>query len=135
MKSKIISGYARRWPRSVLDMVREDGKPFPSVRKELSKKGVYVLYRGSVPYYIGRSEVNLYTRICDHNQPEDDYYNFWDYFSIIVVSAKELVKDVEAVLIVSMPDAANRSEPRGRIPLPDEVVEALRKRQIIKCDH
>jgi len=116
----------------VLDMVGSDGKPLHGVIDALyNKQGVYILYRGDVAYYIGLTEKSLYKRICVHNKPGDDYYSCWDCFSVIVVSAGESIKKVEDILIASIPTTANRAEPRGRIPLPEEVVKFLKKDQII----
>ena len=117
--TKLVSGYFRMWPREVFDC-RRGGKRL-AVRDiaDLTKPGVYVLYRGHEPFYVGQAK-RLRSRLWQHAaNPHDAYYLFWDYFSAFVVEDVELRGQIEGVLIAAMP-TANGAKPRikkVRVPL------------------
>jgi hypothetical protein len=50
---KIITGYAKMWPRAVFDV--RSGKHKAGVKELLLSPGVYILYRDDMPYYIGKT--------------------------------------------------------------------------------
>ena len=122
---KIVTQYARMWPREVFDAMEENKLLLKEV-KDLQQPGVYILYRDDVPYYVGKT-VKLYSRLHDHaNKSTDRYFNFWNYFSFFVVAAKH-VDEVEGVLIASMP-TANSAIPRiKQITLPKPLAKILRQ--------
>jgi hypothetical protein len=80
---RIVSGYARMWPREVLyledDLLQE-------VRESLRAPGVYVLYKDEHPYYVGRTD-QLYKRLRWHaDNPRARHFHFWNSFSVYVTT-------------------------------------------------
>ena len=123
---KIVTQYARMWPREVFDAM-EGKKLLLGDVKDLHHPGVYILYRDDIPYYVGKTKGRLYSRLHDHaNKSTDRYFNFWNYFSVFVVPAQH-VDELEGVLIASMP-TANSAVPRLRqITLPKNLAKILRQ--------
>jgi len=134
-KGRIVTGYARMWPREVFDVRKNDD--FLKEAKDLLKSpGVYVLYRDEEPHYIGKTSRSLWLRIHDHTKSTDKLYNFWNYFSAFEVPGEEHDRDeIEAILIASMP-TANSSNPKFQpIPLPKQVSAGLSERRRIDVEH
>ncbi len=108
MINKIVTEYARMWPRKVFDMI-EANRLLAKDLEALRNPGVYILYRDEHPYYIGKIKRLLFSRLHDHaNKSTDTYFNFWNYFSVFVVPDKAHVDEVEAILIASMLTANRR---------------------------
>ena len=98
-RSDIVEEFISMWPREVCDIKEPDKKKlFVREFPALQKPGVYVLYRDETPYYIGRAGV-LRHRIWAHaNQNTDRYYNFWNFFSVFIVSHRKYLAEVERIL-------------------------------------
>ncbi len=128
IKKRIAVEYARMWPREIFD-IKEEGKLIiKHMNTLLAKRGVYVLYRNEVPYYIGRAtKRSLFERLHDHaNKTTDKYFNLWNYFSAFVV-AKKHIYEVEGILITAMP-TANSAVPRiKQAQVPKKLANILRK--------
>src|SRR5579863_8765669 len=130
----IVSGYARMWPRDVFAKARAEGvgnKRKRLIAKSLEflqVKGVYVLYRDDVPYYIGQA-TKLRNRLWGHAlNPESRYFHFWNFFSAFAVENQKHRNELEGVLIASMP-TANSAKPRlQRERMPPVVRELLLQR-------
>ena len=126
-KTKIITQFARMWPRQLFE-----GAKRPSwaadVWTDLDFPGVYVLYRDEHPYYVGQTKGRLYGRIWFHaNRPQARYFNFWNFVSAFVVPQKQHVDQVEALLITTMA-TANRATPKiKRITFPLNAWKKIRK--------
>jgi len=103
---KIAEKYVRMWPRRLLQIEEAED----SLRSELSRPGIYILYRDSTPYYVGKAD-NLYRRLCDHSDIDTMYGNFWNMFCAFVVGESEFRDQLEAILIAAMP-TANRAHPK-----------------------
>src|SRR5712664_3133248 len=131
---KIVTQYARMWPREVFDAM-EENKLLVGTMKVFDRAGVYILYRDDVPYYVGRATRSLYSRLHDHaNRSTDRYFNFWNYFSVFVVAA-EHVDEVEGVLIAAM-TTANSAVPRiPQIKLDPKLARILRQARRHQFDH
>ena len=89
----LISKYGSMWARNDKNIKRILG----------SKKGglgVYVLFDGSMPVYVGKGKIHQRILAADksrHRRP------FWDYFSWYVISEPSLIHDVEALLLHKLP--------------------------------
>jgi hypothetical protein len=121
-RPNVVKASAQMWPRVVFDF--DDRQ---SIKDSLRHPGVYVLFRDDEPYYVGKTERELYHRIKEHAvRPRDRYYHFWNYFSAFVVPRAQHRDEVEGVLIASMP-TANSAAPRiKKIHLPKNVTDRMR---------
>lgn len=129
---KIVTGYAKMWPRAVFDM--KEGNKHPIDAKELLQScGVYVLYRDDMPYYVGKTARKLWRRIWAHaNRPKDRYYNFWNYFSAFVVPNPKHLDEIEGVLIASMPTENSAIRRIQRIHIPVAIAKRIHALRLIK---
>ena len=122
---RIITGFAKMWPRAVFEM-KQSGKHPPEAKSALQSSGVYVLYRDDMPYYVGKTGRPLWIRIWAHaNRPADKYYNFWNYFSAFAVPDKNHLDEVEGVLIASMPTQNGAIRRIPRIPIPSAIARRI----------
>jgi hypothetical protein len=103
---KIADEFLRMWPRDLFHIRGQQ----EALEKTLGRPGVYILYRGSTPYYVGKA-VNLYSRLHDHSNIDSRYGNFWDMFSAFMVASDDARNDLEGILIAAMP-TANGSHPK-----------------------
>ena len=106
----ITTGHASLWPREIFD-VRENGKLLAETIEFLREKGVYILYRDEIPYYIGRTSGPLFKRLCGHaTNPTKKRYKFWNLFTAFAVPDEYERQELEVVLIAAMP-TANSAQP------------------------
>jgi hypothetical protein len=131
--STIVTGFTGLWPRRIYDIRDPRGlliKRHPEMGR-LHEPGVYVLYRGDRPYYIGKTERSLFERIHDHaNKTTDKYYHLWDFFSAFCVP-REHLDEVEAILIAAIPTANSANPKITPIALPEDVRRILSERRKI----
>lgn len=82
--------------------------------KELRKPGVYILYRDDVPFYVGKTEGELFGRLWKHAiGVAGSRSYFWNYFSAFIVKDSRHIAEVEAILISAMPSViTNSSKPK-----------------------
>lgn len=76
-------------------------QPYQDFQKALGSKqygsGIYVLYKGKKPYYVGKSERSMKGRIGDHTR--DEHRNKWDNFSFYQIRKRKYIGDVERLLL------------------------------------
>jgi hypothetical protein len=120
-KPRLVSNYARMWPREVLDRYLASGEKPKMLAKHLEildNPGIYILYRDGMPYYIGRAD-KLRTRLLRHAWDiHGGHYNLWNFFSFFVVDDRAGRDEIEGILIAAMPTAngAKPKLPRERMP-------------------
>ncbi len=61
-------------------------------------KGIYILYKGKKPYYVGLSTSSLRGRIRRH-ATKDRHKGKWDNFSFYQILKTRYIKDVESLLL------------------------------------
>jgi len=88
----LVSTYGSLWARNRnnIKQLRALGRLF----------GIYVLYDGSMPVYIGRGRLSR--RIARH-QRSRSRGRFWDHFSWYAVPDRGFEADVEALLLQMLP--------------------------------
>ena len=125
-KHNLVIECAKMWPREVFDI--KNGKDLLiNKQKILNKSGVYVLYQGNQPYYIGKATKSLYKRLHDHaNKTTDRYFNLWNYFSAFVVDGKN-IDAIEGLLIAAIPTANGAIPKIQAIPMSKTIREKLRQ--------
>jgi hypothetical protein len=115
----IVSGHARMWPRALFAPI--SGTPNRAGSLDfMNQPGIYILYKGDIPFYIGKADV-LWKRLRTHaRQVEGPRYHFWDFFSAFVVLDKGQRDELESILIAAMP-TANSARPniqKDKMPKP-----------------
>ena len=130
-KTNVGKAYAKMWPRTVFD-IKDKGKLLTEIRGLLQESGVYVLYRDDRPYYVGSTLGRLFNRLHDHaNCPKDRYYNFWNFFSAFVVPDEKHIREIEGLLIASMPTENGAVHRIHKIHLPPKIARLIREQRII----
>jgi hypothetical protein len=64
-------------------------------------QGVYILYDGSTPVYVGKG--NIQSRLRNANKKGKRRGNAWDYFSWYILKDQGLIHDVEVLLLRILP--------------------------------
>ena len=131
-RNDIVSKFIRMWPRAIFDTPEIDGQKGSIASKipELRKPGVYILYRDDVPFYVGRTEGELFRRLWQHaNGVVSSRSYFWNYFSAFIVKNPSNIAEVEAILISAMPSViTNSSKPKlQRVPTGKSIKKLKRK--------
>jgi len=96
-------------------------------------QGVYVLYYGSMPVYIGKG--NIYARIVQASRSRRRG-QFWDYFSWYVIPDTGLRHDVEAFLLRTQPwylrglNRGAKFADAKKVEQQDEKADAIRRKAI-----
>jgi hypothetical protein len=91
----LIHAFGERWARNSENI---KDKRLPGRRK--GGQGVYILYDGSTPVYIGKGNIRQRLRDADKDKRRR---NSWDRFSWYVINDKGLIHDVEVLLIRILP--------------------------------
>jgi len=68
-------------------------------------QGVYILYEGSTPVYIGKGNIRQRLRGADESARRG---SSWNYFSWYVIKDKSLIHDVEVLLLRMLPPHLRR---------------------------
>lgn len=123
----LITDYGQFWERTELFDVneREDGTHYVSwnkrtwpgsgkVKPPLAGSGIYILYRGTTPVYVGKGTAKsggIAVRLQDHAQ--NWYSHAWDNVSWYVFgkTKDKTIDVVEALLIASIPGLLNGAQP------------------------
>jgi hypothetical protein len=63
-------------------------------------QGVYILYDGSTPVYVGKGNIRQRLRDADNSKRRG---NSWDYFSWYILKDEALMHDVEVLLLRILP--------------------------------
>ena len=90
---QLIKEFGERWARTSLgheDMRGENN----------GGQGVYILYDGSTPVYIGKGNIQARLKAATKSKRRKDS---WDHFSWYMIKNKKLIHDVEVLLIRILP--------------------------------
>jgi len=124
------------WPRAIFDTLSKKPGKRQSIARTLpilDEPGVYVLYRGDQPFYVGKAEGKLRSRLRAHaNNVGSSKNYFWNYFSAFIVRDPRHISEVEAILISAMPSVVtNSSKPKlSRVKMDAETREVMRQLRI-----
>jgi hypothetical protein len=92
---ELIKQFGERWARNSGNI---KDKRMPGKKK--GGQGVYILYDGSTPVYIGKGNIRARVISADKDKRRKDS---WDHFSWYVIKDKSLIHDVEVLLIRMLP--------------------------------
>src|SRR5215510_2574738 len=90
----LIKQFGLHWPRNT-----ENLEEIEDVAGH--KSGVYVLYHGAMPVYIGRGVIRA--RLISHGKEGSRKEQFWDLFSWFVVGKLKQEREIETLLLVDLP--------------------------------
>jgi len=65
------------------------------------KSGIYVLYHGAMPLYIGRGAISA--RLRSHGKEGSKKHQFWDRFSWFVIGKTASERELESLLLEALP--------------------------------
>lgn len=95
--------------------------------------GVYILYKGTDPYYVGKA-TSLFKRLHKHaTKVTSKYYPHWTHFSAFAFRNKSLkslrtIALIEDVLITGMSEILNSSTPRWpKYTIPKQILREMNK--------
>ena len=103
----LIKQFGLHWPRN-----QENLEEIEDLAGH--KSGIYVLYHGAMPVYIGRGAISA--RLLSHGKEGSKKDQFWDRFSWFVIAKKELERELEALLLEALPFYVRSSEQAERTP-------------------
>jgi hypothetical protein len=89
----LVERYGEMWARNSTNI-----KSIPGSRE--GGQGVYVLYDGSMPVYIGKGNIRNRVRKAKSSHARGQ---FWDHFSWYTISDSDLQHDIEAFLLSRLP--------------------------------
>jgi hypothetical protein len=94
IKHGLVGQYGRLWTRAPENLKKLAGKELKDV------VGVYALYNGTMPVYIGRG--NISKQIHQHNRnPKKN--QFWEHFSWYEILGEGLDREIESLLLRILP--------------------------------
>ena len=92
-KAFLVREHGERWARNTKNIGEVP-------RSKYGGQGVYVLYDGAMPVYIGKG--NIHQRICKARLSKKRG-RFWNYFSWYIIPDRSLIDEVEAFLLRMLP--------------------------------
>jgi hypothetical protein len=90
---RIVKQYGSMWARN-----SENIKKIPRARR--GGQGVYVLFDGSMPVYVGKG--NIHARIRRHRSSKRIGQR-WDRFSWYILADKKMMHDTEVLMLKVLP--------------------------------
>jgi len=90
----LIHQFGEMWARTPKNI-----KNIRAALKKPARAGVYILYDGATPVYIGKGNIPYRLEKATRNKRK----NFWDHFSWYVIKDQALMHDVEVLLLRALP--------------------------------
>jgi hypothetical protein len=87
----LIRAYGRMWARNLKNIQLVAGQP---------GEGVYILYDGSMPVYVGMGNIPSRLRKARRSKRRGQ---MWDHFSWYIPCDPKLTRDIEALLLRMLP--------------------------------
>jgi hypothetical protein len=94
-KAALVHRFGERWARNSRN-INDERLP----RSSAGGQGVYILFDGSTPVYVGKGNIRQRLRAADRSKRRG---NSWDYFSWYVLNDHGLIHDVEVLLLRILP--------------------------------
>jgi hypothetical protein len=92
---KLVRRFGEMWARN-----SENISEIPGSKDPKGGEGVYILYDGSMPVYVGKG--NIHNRILRATKSETRS-PFWDHFSWYVIHNPQLMHESEVLLLRMLP--------------------------------
>jgi hypothetical protein len=128
----LVTQYGRMWARNESNFEKLRSDP-----KLKGLKGLYILYDGSTPVYLGRGCISDRLEI---SRKLGKRKRFWDYFSWFIIPDEDLQKDTEALLIKTLPyylrllnrKNENFAIPKDSVKQVEKIPDAVNKPKFVK---
>jgi len=91
----LIEEYGTFWTKNPQNM-----KKYRTLVRS-KNSGVYVLYNGSAPVYVGRGQIKR--RVSKRNREGSSKSRYWDHFSWFLVDNEDIERELEALLLKILP--------------------------------
>jgi len=91
---ELIHQFGEMWARTPKNI-----KNIRAALKKPARAGVYILYDGATPVYIGKGNIPYRLEKATRNKRK----NFWDHFSWYVIKDETVMHDVEVLLLRTLP--------------------------------
>jgi hypothetical protein len=90
----LVKAFGLHWPRNAENL---------DELEDLAghKSGIYILYHGAMPVYIGRG--NVHARLRKHSSEVSRKNQYWDRFSWFVIGKMQTERDLETLLLEALP--------------------------------
>jgi hypothetical protein len=90
----LVKAFGLHWPRNAENL---------DELEDLAghRSGIYILYHGAMPVYIGRG--NVYARLRKHSSEVSRKNQYWDRFSWFVIGKTQMERDLETLLLEALP--------------------------------
>jgi len=95
MDNDLIKEYGTFWARN-----HENMEAYTSRLRKKHAGGIYVLYNGSAPVYIGKGHIR--SRVTKRHR-SGSKSAYWDHFSWFVVNDENIEHELEALLLKTLP--------------------------------
>src|SRR5262249_41037144 len=116
---RIVCKFGEMWARNSQNIERVP-------RKKDGGRGVYFLYDGSAPVYVGKG--NLHSRIYRHKLSKKRG-QLWDRFSWYALSEHEMMHDIESLILRMLPPyLRSLTKQKGKFEDADEIPESKENR-------
>ena len=93
-KNGIVGRYGKLWARVPANLKKLASNNFRNVT------GIYALYNGTMPVYIGGGKLSQQIHRHDRNRKKNQ---FWEHFSWYEITRKGLDKEIESLLLRLLP--------------------------------
>jgi len=90
---QIVGQYGTMWARNVENIAK-----IPGSKK--GGKGVYVLFDGSMPMYVGKGNIRSRIKKADTSKRRKE---LWDHFSWYTINNPAMMHDIEALMLRILP--------------------------------
>src|SRR5258708_16176734 len=90
---RLVSRCGEMWARNLENINRIQGSKHGG-------KGVYVLYDGSMPVYVGKGNIKSRVRGARRSKTRGQ---FWDHFSWYLLDDKKMIHDTEVLFLRMLP--------------------------------
>jgi hypothetical protein len=92
---KLVHRFGEMWARNLENISRIPGRKDPK-----NGEGIYILYDGSVPVYVGKGRIKSRIRKARLSKSRGQ---FWDHFSWYVLDNPKLIHDTEVLILRMLP--------------------------------
>jgi len=92
---RLVCEFGEMWARNLSNVKR-----IPGAKSPQGGQGVYILYDGSMPVYVGKGNIKSRIRQARRSKTRGP---FWDHFSWYVLTDAKMIHDTEVLILRMLP--------------------------------